>query len=168
MIRRLAFAGIAAVMLTAQAEPPSRPDAPLADAAQEARAQALFDDIRCVVCQHEAISDSPAGVAADMRAWVRDRVAEGRTDAEIRDELIRRYGDYVLFEPPFRAGTLMLWLGPFLIAAGALAGLLVWARRRRAAEPAPLSREEEARLAEITRAASRRPDPDATSPHDGH
>ena len=168
MIRRLAFAVVAAVMLTAQAEPPSRPDAPLPDAAEEARAQALFEDIRCVVCQHEAISDSPAGVAADMRAWVRERVAEGRTDEEIRDELVRRYGDYVLFEPPFRAATLLLWLGPFLIATAALAGLAAWARRRRTAEPAPLSPEEEARLAEITGAASRRPDPDATSPQGGH
>lgn len=168
MIRRLAFAVVAAVMLTAQAEPPSRPDAPLPDAAEEARAQALFEDIRCVVCQHEAISDSPAGVAADMRAWVRERVAEGRTDEEIRDELVRRYGDYVLFEPPFRAATLLLWLGPFLIAAAALAGLTAWARRRRTSEPAPLSPEEEARLAEITDAATRRPLPDATSPHGGH
>lgn len=168
MIRRLAFAAVAAVMLMAQAEPPPRADAPLPDAAQEARAQALFEDIRCVVCQHEAIADSPAGVAADMRAWVRDRVAEGRTDRQIREELVRRYGDYVLFEPPFRTGTLLLWLGPFLIAAGALAALVAWARRRRTAEPAPLSPQEEARLAQITDTANLRPDPDATSPHEGH
>jgi cytochrome c-type biogenesis protein CcmH len=165
MRRRLLFAAVAAVMLTAQAEPPPAPDRPLPDAAQEARAQALFEDIRCVVCQHEAIADSPAGVAGDMRAWVRDQVAAGRTDQQIRDELVRRYGDYVLFTPPFRAGTLLLWLAPFLIAGGAAAGLVIWARRRREPEAAPLTPEEVARLAELTAAARNRPDPAAPAPH---
>lgn len=165
MKRRLLFALFAAVMLTAQAEPPAGPDRPLPDARQEARAQALFEDIRCVVCQHEAIADSPAGVAGDMRAWVREQVAAGRTDQQIRDELVRRYGDYVLFTPPFRAETLLLWLVPFLIAGGAAAGLVIWARRRRAPEPAPLSDEEAARLAVLTAAARNRRDPAAPAPH---
>ena len=77
-------------------EPPPAPDRPLPDAAQEARAQALFDDIRCVVCQHEAIADSPAGIAADMRVLVREQIAAGRTDEQVRDDLVRRYGDFVL------------------------------------------------------------------------
>ena len=165
MKRRLLVAAVAAVMLTAQAEPPAAPDRPLADPAQEARAQVLFEDIRCVVCQHEAIADSPAGVAGDMRAWVREQVAAGRTDQQIRDELVRRYGDYVLFTPPFRAETLLLWLVPFLIAGGAALGLVIWARRRRAPEPAPLSDEEAARLAELTAAARNRRDPAAPAPH---
>lgn len=165
MKRRLLVAAVAAVMLTAQAEPPAAPDRPLADPAQEARAQVLFEDIRCVVCQHEAIADSPAGVAGDMRAWVREQVAAGRTDQQIRDELVRRYGDYVLFTPPFRAETLLLWLVPFLIAGGAAAGLVIWARWRRAPEPAPLSDEEAARLAELTAAARNRRDPAAPAPH---
>lgn len=165
MKRRLLVAAVAAVMLTAQAEPPAAPDRPLADPAQEARAQALFEDIRCVVCQHEAIADSPAGVAGDLRAWVREQVAAGRSDQQIRDELVRRYGDYVLFTPPFRAETLLLWLVPFLIAGGAAVGLAIWARRRRAPEPAPLSDEEAARLAELTAAARNRRDPAAPAPH---
>ncbi len=165
MKRRLLVAAVAAVMLTAQAEPPAAPDRPLADPAQEARAQVLFEDIRCVVCQHEAIADSPAGVAGDMRGWVREQVAAGRTDQQIRDELVRRYGDYVLFTPPFRAETLLLWLVPFLIAGGAAAGLVIWARRRRAPEPAPLSDEEAARLSELTAAARNRRDPAAPAPH---
>lgn len=165
MRRRLLFALVAGVMLTAQAEPPAALDRPLADPAQEARAQVLFEDIRCVVCQHEAIADSPAGVAGDMRAWVREQVAAGQTDQQIRDELVRRYGDYVLFTPPFRAETLLLWAVPFLIAGGAAAGLLVWARRRRAPEPEPLSDEEAARLAELTAAARNRRDTAAPAPH---
>lgn len=130
----------------AVAEPAAAPDRPLADPAQEARARALFTDIRCVVCQHEAIADSPAAIAADMRALVREQIAEGRSDEDIRKDLVRRYGDYVLFTPPFRVGTLVLWLGPFLLAVGA--GVMLWlrARRRRPVEN-PLSAEEEAELA---------------------
>ena len=138
-------------------EPPPAPDRPLPDARQEARAQALFDDIRCVVCQHEAIADSPAGIAADMRQLVREQIAAGRSDAQIRDDLVRRYGDFVLFSPPVRLGTWLLWFGPFVVLLAVAAALLAFARRRRP-ETAPLSAEEEARLAEIL--ADRR-DPDA-------
>ena len=80
----LLAAPIMALMLTA-AEPPAAPDRPLADAAQEARAQALFKDVRCVVCQHEAIADSPAGVAGDMRRLIREEIAAGATDQAVRD-----------------------------------------------------------------------------------
>ncbi|MCS6622988.1 cytochrome c-type biogenesis protein CcmH [Roseibacterium beibuensis] len=141
-------------------EPPPAPDRPLPDAAQEARAQALFDDIRCVVCQHEAIADSPAVIAADMRQLVREQVAAGRTDAEIEQDLVRRYGDFVLFKPPVRLGTWLLWFGPVGLMAAVLALLLLRARGRRV-EAAPLTVEEEARLADIISAADLRPDPDA-------
>ncbi len=143
-------------------EPPPAPDRPLADARQEARAQALFDDIRCVVCQHEAIADSPAGIASDMRQLVREQIVAGRSDAQIRDDLVRRYGDFVLFSPPVRAGTWLLWFGPFVLLLAVATALLVFARRRRP-ETAPLSAEEEARLAEIL--AARR-DPDANPSDD--
>lgn len=151
--------GLFATPVTAQ-EPAPAPDRPLPDAAQEARARALFDDIRCVVCQHEAISDSPAGIAADMRGLVRDQIAAGRTDAQIRDDLVRRYGDFVLFSPPLRLGTWLLWFGPLAALAAVGAGLLVVARRRRA-EIAPLSPGEEAELAGILADQGTRPDPDA-------
>jgi cytochrome c-type biogenesis protein CcmH len=151
--------GLFATPVTAQ-EPAPAPDRPLPDAAQEARARALFDDIRCVVCQHEAISDSPAGIAADMRGLVRDQIAAGRTDAQIRDDLVRRYGDFVLFSPPLRLGTWLLWFGPLAALAAVGAGLVVVARRRRA-EIAPLSPVEEAELAGILADQGTRPDPDA-------
>ncbi len=158
----------ALLILTAPAhaqEPPPIPDRPLPEAAQEARAQALFDDIRCVVCQHEAIADSPAGIAADMRGLVREQIAAGRTDAQIRDDLVRRYGDFVLFKPPVRGGTWLLWFGP--AAALLLVGAVLMRRARRpAAEPATLSADEEARLADILGAGEIRRDPDAKASDD--
>ena len=138
-MRRLLI--LAAVALMAFAEPAAAPDQPLPDAAQEARAQGLFEDIRRLV---------------------RDEVAAGRTDEQIEAGLVRRYGDYVLFRPPFRAGTLLLWLGPFLVVLVA-GGVLLTTLRRRPAEAAPLTPDEEAALAE--RLADR-PDLDASSPHD--
>lgn len=151
--------GLIAPPVAAQ-EPPPAPDRPLPDAAQEARAQALFDGIRCVVCQHEAIADSPAVIAADMRQLVREQVAAGRTDAQIEQDLVRRYGDFVLFQPPVRFGTWLLWFGPVALMAVVL-GLLLLRSRRRRVEAAPLTAEEEARLADIVAEAELRPDPDA-------
>jgi len=152
---RRAAALCAAVLLAsaaapALAEPPPAPDRPLTDPTQEARARALFGDIRCVVCQHESIADSPAGIAADLRGLVREQIAAGKTDAQIKDDLIRRYGDYVLFQPPVRLGTWLLWFGPFALAAGASVVLVLRARRRGTAEAAPLTAEEERALAEFT------------------
>lgn len=167
-MRRLAIllaAPIMALMLTA-AEPPAAPDRPLPDATQEARAQALFKDVRCVVCQHEAIADSPAGVAGDMRRLIREEIAGGASDQAVRDDLVRRFGDYVLFTPPVRAGTWLLWFGPFALVLLAILVLMLRARRR-PVEAAPLTPEEEARLDEVLRNEKLRRDPDATSPHDG-
>ena len=161
----LAAAPLLALMLTA-AEPPAAPDRPLADAAQEARAQALFNNVRCVVCQHEAIADSPAGVAGDMRRLIREEIAGGATDQQVRDDLVRRFGDYILFTPPMRAGTWILWFGPFALVVLAVA-VMVARSRRRPTEPAPLTPEEESRLDEVLRNEKLRRDPDATSPHDG-
>lgn len=146
-------------------EPPPAPDRPLADATQEARAQALFDDIRCVVCQHEAIADSPAGIAGDMRGLVRDQIADGASDQQIRSDLVRRYGDFVLFKPPVRGGTWLLWFGPLILmlAAGAL---ILLRGRRRQAEVVPLTPEEDARLTDILNAEPIRRDPDAKPSND--
>lgn len=141
------LAGAAAPAL---AEPPPAPDRPLTDPTQEARARALFGDIRCVVCQHESIADSPAGIAADLRGLVREQIAAGKTDDEIKADLLRRYGDYVLFQPPLRIGTWLLWFGPFALAAGAGVVLVLRARRRSAGEAAPLTPEEERALAALT------------------
>lgn len=164
----LFVAVVAALLLStaALAEPAPTPDAPLADAAEEARAQALFEEVRCVVCQHESIADSPAGIAADMRRLVRDEIASGKTDQAVREDLVRRWGDYILFRPPFRLSTLLLWLGPFLLALAGLAVILMRARRPRGTAVEGLSDEEEARLAKLLSDETIRPDPDANRPHD--
>lgn len=149
-MKRALLIAVAAFGLIA-AEPAPAPDRPLTNAAQEARAQALFDGIRCVVCQHEAIADSPAGVAADMRRLVREEIAAGRTDPEIRAGLIDRYGDYVLFKPPVRVGTWLLWFGPFLLVLVAGAVLLLRGRKGVPVAAASLTSDEERRLAQRLR-----------------
>ena len=154
---------LSAVLLMAQAPAPApAPDRPLADPAAETRARDLFQDIRCVVCQHESIADSPAGIAADLRQVVREEIAAGATDAEIRSRLVDRYGDYILFRPPFDPSTLILWLAPFALAIGA-AG--VFLARRRPTEAVPLSAGEERRLAELL-GEGVRPDLDANPAQD--
>lgn len=158
-MKRALLIAVAALGLIA-AEPAPAPDRPLPDAAQEARAKRLFADIRCVVCQHEAIADSPAGIASDMRGLVRDQIAAGRSDQAIRDDLVRRYGDFVLFTPPLRIGTWLLWFGPFAVLL-AVAGAFIAFARRRKVDVAPLSPDEEVRLADILSGNQLRRDPDA-------
>jgi len=104
----------------------------LADPAQEARARALDSEIRCVQCENEPIAQSTADIAVDMRRLVRERIAAGDSDAEIRSYFRTRYGDFVLFRPPWDARTWALWGAPFLLLAIGLAAVL---RRRRPPEP---------------------------------
>jgi cytochrome c-type biogenesis protein CcmH len=106
--------------------------AALADPAQEARAQALEREIRCVQCQNEPIAQSTADIAADMRALVRERVAAGDSDTEIRAFFRQRYGDFVLFRPPWDARTWALWAAPLLLLAGGLAAVRAMRRAGRA------------------------------------
>ena len=161
---RVAVAVAALFMLAA--EPLPVPDAPLPDAAQEARAQRLFEDIRCVVCQHESIADSPAGLAADVRAEVRGRIAAGATDDQIRAGLVERWGDFVLFTPPFVPGTLLLWLGPLILLLAGAALALVRARKA-SADVAPLTAAEEQALAKVLKQDRLRHQAAADVPDDG-
>lgn len=107
--------------------------AAIGDPAQEARAQSLDLEIRCVQCENEPIAQSTAEIAGDMRALVRERIAAGDSDEEIRAFFRRRYGDYVLFRPPFDARTWALWAAPLLLGGAGLAAMLAGRRRRRAA-----------------------------------
>ncbi len=102
----------------------------LADPAQEARAQALDREIRCVQCQNEPIAQSTADIARDMRTLVRERIAAGDSDAEIRAFFRSRYGDFVLFRPPFDSRTWILWGAPLVLLAGGLAAVMASQRRR--------------------------------------
>jgi cytochrome c-type biogenesis protein CcmH len=125
------------------------PSEMLKDPALEARARDIGRNLRCVVCQNQAIDDSNAEVAHAMRRAVRERLAAGDSDRAVFDYMVARYGDYVLLNPPFRAGTLLLWLGGPLVLLVAGGTLLLAARRKRsapAAEPAPLTDEERAKV----------------------
>jgi len=107
----------------------------LPDAAQEAKAKALMETVRCVVCQGQSIADSDADMAGDMRAMIRQRIAAGETPAQIRKWLIARYGDYITYDPPLSAVTLPLWLAPLvLLGLGAWIARASFRRRRKSAE----------------------------------
>jgi cytochrome c-type biogenesis protein CcmH len=117
--------------------------AALGDPAQEARAQALEMEIRCVQCQNEPIAQSTADIAADMRRLVRERVAAGESDAENRSFFRQRYGDFVLFRPPWDARTWALWGAPFLLLGAGLIAILGVRRRRDREAPALIPEESE-------------------------
>ncbi|NEX93848.1 cytochrome c-type biogenesis protein [Caulobacter sp. 17J65-9] len=142
-----ALATAAALLCLAAASDPSER---LKDPAQEARARALFQEIRCVVCQNESIDDSDADLAGDLRRMVREEVAAGRTDAQIRTGLVDRYGEFVLLKPRFSWTNAALWTAPFLVVILGGVALLVATRRSRQVQPAELTPEEEARLARLT------------------
>lgn len=132
----------------------AEPDEVLADPALEARAVEIGRNLRCVVCASEAIEASRASIARDMRLLVRERLSEGATDAEVYDDLATRYGDRVLFRPPFRPSTYALWLGPFVLLAAGLGALALTFRGGGDAAPtAPtaLTEEEAAELERLTR-----------------
>ncbi|MGE0358182.1 MAG: cytochrome c-type biogenesis protein [Burkholderiales bacterium] len=106
----------------------------------EARLKAIAHELRCLVCQNQTIADSDAPLAVDLRQQVRGMIREGRSDEEIRGYMVDRYGDFVLYKPPFNAVTAVLWVGPGLLIVGAFAAFFVLLRRRRdlpAAAPAP-------------------------------
>jgi cytochrome c-type biogenesis protein CcmH len=132
------FAGV--LCLAAAADPADR----LADPAQEARARAIFADVRCLVCQNESIDDSEAELAADLRHVVREQVKAGRSDAQIKRFLTDRYGEFVLMTPAFSWVNLALWGGPFAVVVLG-AGLLASRLRNRSGE-AELSPEEARRV----------------------
>ena len=102
-----------------------------ADDALDARLKRLETDLRCLVCQNQTLADSDAPLAVDLRREIHELAERGQSDADIRAFLVARYGDFVLYDPPFKPVTLLLWLGPFVLLA---LGALVWWRvlRRRA------------------------------------
>jgi cytochrome c-type biogenesis protein CcmH len=127
------------------------PSEQLADPRLEARARHLGQELRCLVCQNQTIDESDAPLAGDLRVILRQRLVAGDTDRQAVGYIVQRYGHFVLLEPPFEPGTLLLWLGPLLVLLAGGAGLAVMARGA-GAEPddaAPLTAEEEARLARI-------------------
>jgi cytochrome c-type biogenesis protein CcmH len=120
------------------------------DATQEARYRALTEEFRCPKCLNTNLAGSDAPIAADLRSTVHRLILEGATDQAIRDFLQARYGDFVLYDPPLRRDTLLLWLAPALLLAVGLAMVVVMVRRRRGIAE-PLSEVERAQLDELLR-----------------
>ncbi len=125
------------------------PDEMLKDPALEARARALSETLRCMVCQNQSIEDSAAPLARDLRLIVRERVLAGDSDPQIRDYLVARYGEFVLLDPRLSAHTIALWAIPGgILLIGAAWILFMWFRGNRP-QPQKLSRDEEELLDEI-------------------
>jgi cytochrome c-type biogenesis protein CcmH len=106
-----------------------RPDEMLPDPALEARARAIGQSLRCLVCQNQSIDDSDADLAHDLRLIVRQRLAAGNTDEQVKRYIVSRYGDYVLLKPPFEPETFLLWLGPAILFLAAGGGVILFYRR---------------------------------------
>jgi cytochrome c-type biogenesis protein CcmH len=121
------------------------------DKVAAARAVRLSEQLRCLVCQNQTIAESNAELAVDLRRQVKEQIAAGRTDTEIVDFMTARYGDFVLYKPPFKATTALLWLGPVLmLLIGAAVLMSVVRRRRRNPATTPeLTPEQRARAAKL-------------------
>ena len=118
----------------------------------EQRYHALIEELRCLVCQNQTIADSNADLASDLRREVYRMVEDGRSAEEIAGFMVARYGDFVLYRPPLRGGTMLLWAGPFLLVTAGLAVLVVYLRRRRRSPAAPIDEEARERLRRIIEA----------------
>jgi cytochrome c-type biogenesis protein CcmH len=111
----------------------AREAAPMAaDEAVEKRMVEISDELRCLVCQNESLSGSHAELAVDLRREIRGMIKQNKTNDEIMDFMVSRYGDFVRYRPPLKATTLLLWFGPFVLLGGASMGLVIYLRRRRA------------------------------------
>jgi cytochrome c-type biogenesis protein CcmH len=114
------------------------------------RAVRLGEKLRCLVCQNQTIGESNAELAVDLRRQVREQIAAGKTDADIIDYMVKRYGDFVLYQPPVKGTTLLLWGGPaLLLLLGAFTMFRIVRARRRVADELPLTAEERERVARL-------------------
>jgi cytochrome c-type biogenesis protein CcmH len=123
------------------------------DPVAEKRAVTLEQQLRCLVCQNETIAASQADLAKDLRKEIREQIKAGRTDDQIKQYLVDRYGDFVLYDPPLNATTVLLWGGPFALLLGGIIALFVYMRRRRGrVEQSGLSDEQRARAQALLQA----------------
>ena len=152
-MKRILALAFAIAVLTGSSAYAVQPDEIMADPVKEARARALSQELRCMVCQNQSIDDSEAPLARDLRLLVRERIAAGDSDARVIDFLVARYGEFVLLKPRLERQTLLLWLLPPLALAGG--GISLWLHSRRRAKSAPgeatvtLTPDEETRLAAL-------------------
>jgi cytochrome c-type biogenesis protein CcmH len=120
----------------------------LGDEALDRRVTSLAHELRCLVCQNQTIADSNAPLAVDLRNQIREQLAAGKSDGDVIDFMVQRYGDFVLYRPPFKATTILLWAGPFLFLVLGVFFLFRFLRRRRVPPP-QLSDAERAQAAKL-------------------
>ena len=116
-----------------------------ADPALEARVMAGASELRCLVCQNQTLADSHAPLAVDLRNQIREKMQQGASEHDIVDYMVARYGDFVLYRPPFKATTVLLWAGPMLLMLAGLAALFFRLARRRGESQSELSDEQRTR-----------------------
>ncbi|MCB1859982.1 MAG: cytochrome c-type biogenesis protein CcmH [Gammaproteobacteria bacterium] len=119
------------------------------DSAKEARYKQLIDELRCLVCQNQNLADSNAELAQDMRRITYEMVSRGESDEQVIAFMVQRYGEFVLYRPPFQTSTAMLWVGPFIILGVAVLVLLVIIRRRTGEKADPLTAEDHERARQL-------------------
>ena len=146
MKRAAALLAFSATLAFGQALDLAKPDP-----AVEARVKSLGEELRCLVCQNQTIADSAAPLALDLRNQIRTQIGEGRSDEQIRSYMVERYGDFVLYKPPFKATTALLWVGPFALALLGIGILVGIVRRRRPPEEAGAAALSAEKRAEIER-----------------
>ena len=124
--------------------------APAADDPQlDERVMALAENLRCLVCQNQTIADSPAELAVDLKKQIREKMKQGMSNRDIIDYMVARYGDFVLYRPPLKGTTILLWFGPLLFLAAGLAALFYRVTRRRKDAETQLSAADHARAAAL-------------------
>jgi len=117
------------------------------DPGLERRVTSLAHELRCLVCQNQTIADSNAPLAQDLRNQIREQLKAGKSERDVIDFMVARYGDFVLYRPPFKAATVALWAGPFVLLA--LGAWLLIRRVRKKAPPAELTEAERRRAAQL-------------------
>lgn len=149
LLTLIPFSSVAQLRRPASDAPP--------DPAVEERLNKLSRELRCLVCQNETLADSRADLAEDLRDEIRVQIRAGKSDQEIVAFLTQRYGDFILYRPPVRPKTYLLWFGPFILLITGLAILFRYVKRRRdLIEEAPLSVADRRRAEELLRASSRK------------
>ncbi|MGL6110905.1 MAG: cytochrome c-type biogenesis protein [Rubrivivax sp.] len=136
----LLFAALAGIAQAKDAQPLAE------DPVLEAQVMRIAEELRCLVCQNETIAASHADLAVDLRKQIRQKLQQGQNQQQILDFMVQRYGDFVLYRPPVKASTWLLWGGPFLLLGVALLALVMNIRRRRTLAPAPLQADEVERV----------------------
>jgi len=131
--QRILFLSLLLVLANFAAPGWAKEAAPMAeDEVVEKRMVAISDELRCLVCQNESLSGSHAELAQDLRREIREMIKADKSDQQIMDFMVDRYGDFVRYRPPMKATTVLLWFGPFLLLAAAVVALIVYLRRRSA------------------------------------